>query len=142
MKVKLEVVIDAIEMADDNYTYFLDLETGESVFLVDELLTGLDNEGLDEEIEENYETRYLRLPTKYEINEYHIMEEFIWTLEDEKVNKLEGAIQGRGAFRRFKDMVNRMGISQQWYNFQAEYYRKLAIEWCKENSLEYMEDRG
>lgn len=32
MKVKLEVVIDAIEMADDNYTYFLDLETGESVF--------------------------------------------------------------------------------------------------------------
>ena len=142
MKVKLEVVIDAIEMADDNYTYFLDLETGESVFLVDELITGLDNEGLDEEIEENYGTRYLRLPTKYEINEYHIMEEFIWTLEDEKVNKLEGAIQGRGAFRRFKDMVNRMGISQQWYNFQAEYYRKLAIEWCKENSLEYMEDRG
>lgn len=29
MKVKLEAVIDAIEMTDDNYTYFLDLETGE-----------------------------------------------------------------------------------------------------------------
>ena len=139
MKIKLEVVIDAIEMADDNYTYFLDLETGESVFLADELSTGLDNEGLEEEIEENYGTRYLRLPTKFDINEYHIMEEFIWTLEDEKANKLECAIQGRGAFRRFKDMVNRMGIFRQWYNFQAEYYRKLAIEWCKENRLEYME---
>ena len=139
MKIKLEVVIDAIEMADDNYTYFLDLETGESVFLADELITGLDNEGLEVEIEENYGTRYLRFPTKFDINEYHIMEEFIWTLEVEKANKLECAIQGRGAFRRFKDMVNRMGILQQWYNFQAEYYRKLAIEWCKENRLEYME---
>lgn len=139
MQVKLEIVIDAIEMADHNYTYFLDLETGESVFLADELITGLDNEGLEEEIEENYGTRYLRLPTKFDIHEYHIMEEFIWTLEDERANKLECAIQGRGAFRRFKDMVHRMGILQQWYDFQTEYYRKLAVEWCNDNNLEFTE---
>ena len=72
MKVKLGVILDAIEMADDNYTYFLDLETGESVFLADELITGMDNEGLADEIEENPE-RYLRLPTKFEIHEYHIL---------------------------------------------------------------------
>ena len=139
MKVKLDVILDAIEMADDNYTYFLDLETGESVFLADELITGLDNEGLEDEIEENLE-RYLRLPTKFEIHEYHIMEEFIWTLKGDRADKLEHAIQGRGAFRRFKDMVDRMGISQQWYDFQAEYYRKLAIEWCQEHGLEYIEE--
>ena len=139
MKVKLGVILDAIEMADDNYTYFLDLETGESVFLADELVTGLDNEGLEDEIEENLE-RYLRLPTKFEIHEYHIMEEFIWTLKGDRADKLEHAIQGRGAFRRFRDMVDRMGISQQWYDFQAEYYRKLAIEWCQEHGLEYIEE--
>jgi len=139
MNVKLDVILDAIEMADDNYTYFLDLETGESVFLADELVTGLDNEGLEDEIEENLE-RYLRLPTKFEIHEYHIMEEFIWTLKVDRADKLEHAIQGRGAFRRFKDMVDRMGISQQWYDFQAEYYRKLAIEWCQEHGLEYIEE--
>ena len=105
-------VVDAIEMADDNYTYFLDLETGDSVFLADELITGLDNEGLEDEIEENPE-RYLRLPTKFEIHEYHIMEEFIWTLKGERADKLDCAIRGRGAFRRFKDLVDRMGISQQ-----------------------------
>ncbi len=74
MKVKLGVILDAIKMADDNYTYFLDLETGESVFLADELITGLDNEGLEDEIEENPE-RYLRLPTRFEIHGYHIMED-------------------------------------------------------------------
>lgn len=140
MKVKLSVILDAIEMADDNYTYFLDLETGESVFLVDELITGLDNEGLEDEIDENPE-RYLRLPTKFEIHEYHIMEEFIWTLKGEKANKLEYAIQGRGAFQRFKNAVNRMGISQQWYDFQEKYYRKLAIEWCRDHGLEYTEEK-
>ena len=139
MKVKLGVILDAIEMADDNYTYFLDLETGDSVFLADELITGLDNEGLEDEIEENLE-RYLRLPTKFEIREYHIMEEFIWTLKGERADKLDCAIRGRGAFRRFKDLVDRMGISQQWYDFQAEYYRKLAIEWCQEHGLEYIEE--
>lgn len=132
-------VVDAIEMADDNYTYFLDLETGDSVFLADELITGLDNEGLEDEIEENPE-RYLRLPTKFEIHEYHIMEEFIWTLKGERADKLDCAIRGRGAFRRFKDLVDRMEISQQWYDFQAEYYRKLAIDWCQEHGLEYEEE--
>lgn len=139
MKVKLGVILDAIEMADDNYTYFLDLETGDSVFLADELITGLDNEGLEDEIEENLE-RYLRLPTKFEIHEYHIMEEFIWTLKGERADKLDCAIRGRGAFRRFKDLVDRMEISQQWYDFQAEYYRKLAIDWCQEHGLEYEEE--
>lgn len=138
MKVRLSIVLDAIEMANDDYTYFLDTKTGESVFLVDELATGLDNEGLDYEIDENPE-RYIRLPTKFEIHEYHIIEKFIWTLKGEKVERLEHAIQGRGAFRRFKDMVNRMGISQQWYDFREEYYRKLAIGWCQEHELEYME---
>lgn len=138
MKVKLDVILDAIEMADDNYTYFLNLETEESVFLADELITGLDNEGLADEIDENPK-RYLRLPTKFEIHEYHIMEEFIWTLKGERADKLECAIRGRGAFRKFKDTVNRIGISQQWYDFQAEYYRKLAIEWCQEHGSEYTE---
>ena len=85
MKVNLNVILEAIEMADDNYTYFLDLETGESVFLVDELVTGLDNKGLDHEIK--------------------------------KAEELGYAIRGRGAFRRFDDMIDRMGITQQWYNF-------------------------
>lgn len=137
MKVNLSVVVDAIEMADDNYTYFLDLETGESVFLADELVTGLDNDGLEEKIDENPE-RYLRLPTKFEIHEYHIMEEFICTLKGGMANRLANAIQGRGAFRRFKDMIIHMGIEHQWYDFQAEYYRKLAIEWCRDHELEYI----
>lgn len=44
MKINISTIIEAIEMADDNFT-FLDLETGKSVLLADELSTGMDNEG-------------------------------------------------------------------------------------------------
>ena len=138
MKIKLSVVIDAIEMADDTYTYFLDMETGECVMLADELVTGLDNEGLEDEIDNNPD-RFLRLPTKFEINEYHIMEEFIWSLDDvKKAEKLEIAVSGKGAFRRFKDTIYNMGIEQQWYGYQANIYKKIAIEWCRDNQVEYI----
>lgn len=82
------------------------------MFLVDELIICLDNEGLEDEIEETPE-RYLRLSAKFEIHEYYIMEEFMWTLKGEKADKLECAIRGRGAFRRFRNMIHRMRILQQ-----------------------------
>lgn len=139
MKVKLSVVIDAIEMADDAYTYFLDIENGESVMLADELITGIDNEGLGEEIDNNPD-RFFRLPTKFDINEYHIMEEFIWSLDDERqANKLENVIHGKGAFHRFKDMLYKLGIEQQWYAYQADAYKKIAKKWCRDNQIEYIE---
>lgn len=140
MKINLNVVLDAIEAADDNYTYFLDMETGESVFLVDELVTGLDNEGLDDEIQENF-GRYLRLPTRFEIHEYNIMEQFIWSLpEGRQQNMLERAIQGRGAFRRFKDMVCNLGLEKKWFQYEADTYKKMAIEWCRDQEIEYYEE--
>ena len=35
MTIKLEQVLDAIESADDAFTYFFDKQTGETVFLSD-----------------------------------------------------------------------------------------------------------
>lgn len=139
MKINLSVVIDAIEMADDTYIYFLDMETGECVMFADELVTGIDNEELEDEIDNNSE-RFLRLPTKFEINEYHIMERFICSLDDvKKAEELGIVICGKGAFRRFKDAIYNMEIEQQWYVYQANIYKKIAIEWCRDNQVEYIE---
>lgn len=137
--INLNVVLDAIEMADDNYTYFLDKETGESVFLADEVITGLDNEGLEEEIDANPQ-RYLKLPTKFEIHEYHIMETFIRTFQGSRQQDLlERAIQGRGAFTRFKVAVDELGLEKKWFKYEAEAYKKIAIEWCRNHEIEFCE---
>ena len=53
------------------------------------------------------------------------------------INGLEMAINGRGAFRRFKDTVNRYGIEDQWYAFRDAGYAAVARRWCEENDVEY-----
>ncbi|MCD8122581.1 MAG: UPF0158 family protein [Clostridiales bacterium] len=139
MKIKLQQVIDAIEEADDNWTGFYDSQTGETVWLGDTLLTGESYEELEELIETS-DNRFYRFPTKFDIHEYSIMEDFVDDLPVGAIrNELMNAIRGRGAFRRFKDGIYYHGIEQQWYDYQADVYKRIAIRWCRDEGLEYEE---
>lgn len=80
--------------------------------------------------------RFFRLPTKFDIHEYNIMDSFVDSLPSNAVkHQLENAIRGKGAFRRFKDTINHLGIAQQWYNYQAAAYREIAVRWFYDNGL-------
>ena len=139
MKINLQQVIDAIEEADDNWTGFYDSQTGETVWLGDTLLTGESYEE-QEELIETSENRFFRFPTKFDIHEYSIMEDFVDDLPAGAIrNELMNAIRGRGAFRRFKDGIYYHGIKQQWYDYQADTYKRIAIRWCRDEGLEYEE---
>ncbi|MCI5207413.1 MAG: hypothetical protein D3910_01150 [Candidatus Electrothrix sp. ATG2] len=82
--------------------------------------------------------QYIALPTKYDVHQYAIMEEFCESVADQKISDaLQIAIRGKGAFRRFKDACHRFEISEQWYSYQTEALKEIAISWCKENNLEY-----
>jgi len=30
-----------------------------------------------------------------------------------------------------------LGIEKTWYAYEAQAYKKIAIEWCKDNDIEY-----
>lgn len=138
MKIKLQQVIDAIEMVDDNWTGFYDSQTGETVWLGDRDFD--DDYEETEELIETTENRFYRLPTKFDIHEYSIMEDFVDDFPAGSIrNELMNAIRGRGAFRRFKDSIYYHGIEQQWYDYQAEAYKRIAIRWCRDEGLEYKE---
>lgn len=51
--------------------------------------------------------------------------------------ELQTLIQGKGAFRRFKDYCFESNIIQDWYKYKEQKYKEIAIEWCKQNELEY-----
>lgn len=141
MNIKLKQVIDAIETANEVFTYFYDTETGETVYLQDELITGERDEELEELIENAPRGRFLRFPTKYDIHEYSIVESFVESLSPGSARQeLAGAIRGRGAFRRFKNGIRYHRIEQQWYDFQAQAYREIAIRWCRDEGIEYTEE--
>jgi hypothetical protein len=42
---------------------------------------------------------------------------------------LDRAIEGRGAFRRFKDEVGRSGLLDRWYPYSDDRQRGRAREW-------------
>jgi hypothetical protein len=83
---------------------------------------------------------YIELPTKYEVNEYEIMEGFCLIVSDHhKQDSLLRAISGKGAFKRFKDKILDFGIEDQWYSYRDERFKQIAIEWCQDNNISYIE---
>lgn len=136
MKVKLSDIIDAIEMMDQYSEYFLDKETGEIEWISDMAMTQEEKEEICDRLDEH---GFYRLPTSFDIRDYDIIEDFVDTRSGSAHEKLASAIQGRGAFRRFKDTVIRMGIDQEWYDYKAAAYKRKAARWCEENDIEYEE---
>ena len=136
MKVKLSTIIDAVEMMDQYSEYFLDKETGEIEWVSDMAMTQEEQEEVYDRLDEHV---FYRLPTSSDIRDYDIMESFVNMLSGSAYEKLVRDIQGRGAFRRFKDSVICMGIDQQWYDYQMAAYKRKAAEWCEDNGIEYEE---
>lgn len=132
--IKLNEVIDGLEFVNsglDTNAYFNPDKN--EIFYIGEYDT------YDDEFEELIE-KSIMLPSKYEIHEYSMMEDFIETIDDVKLyNQLCIAITGPGSFRRFKDTCINFEIIEDWYKFRDKKYREIAINWCRENNIDYEE---
>lgn len=133
MKVKLSEVIDALDFTNDEIEYYYNPDT-EEIFMSN---IG-DFENLNEdELDELFE-KSIMLPTRYDINEYEMMGSFAETISDTRLqNQLYISLNFSGAFRRFKDICINFDIINDWYKFRDERYKEIAIDWCKENNIEF-----
>ena len=132
MKVKLEDIIEAMEFANMETEYYYDTQNEKVLMLFDEMVDGEDNPELFED--------YIPLPGQYDINEYRIMEEFVYELPAGKnQDVLARTIQGRGAFRRFKDKLYDLNLEKHWYQYRDEAYEKIATQWCERYKIDIVE---
>ncbi|MED1471681.1 UPF0158 family protein [Bacillus salipaludis] len=153
IQVKLKDIIEEMEIQFEESRSLLNIKTGEFVLVTSEDLRAAEDEKTFEhlpeweqenrmiaiDVVENFEN-YLELPTKYEVNEYEIMENFCLTVSDQRKQEfLLRAIKGKGAFRRFKDKIIDFEIEDQWYSYRDECFKQIAIEWCKENKINFIE---
>lgn len=140
MKVKLEDVMDAIDFASMDTEYYYSTETEEVVLVFDGMVNGERNPELAEEIREGFTEDYIPLPGQYEINDYQVMEDFIYELPEGRNQEiLDRAIRGRGAFRRFEDKVYDLGLEKKWYQYRDKAHEKIARQWCEENGIDIEE---
>lgn len=131
--IDLEKIIEGLEMVDNIVDCYYNPEKDE-IFLSN---IGEYEELTEDEIDELFEKSII-LPTQHEINEYQIMLDFIETIDNLEIkSNLHRLIQGKGAFRRFKDYCFEIDIIQKWYDFRDKRYKEIAIDWCKQNELEY-----
>ena len=133
MRAKLSEVIDALEFTNDEIEYYYNPDNGEIFMSNIGEFENLNEDELDELFEKS-----IMLPTRYDINEYEMMKDFVETIEDTKLqNKLYLSLNGRGAFRRFKDTCINFDIIDDWYKFRDKKYKEIAISWCKENDIKF-----
>ena len=145
--IKLFEIVDAFDCQSDEMQAFVNSKTGEvKMFLWDELSAVEDDEdcsGYDidpDEIEEIKEIlfsdKYLRLPDKYDIHEYQIMEKFCNKLENEEMRETALIlIRGGGAFQRIRDFIHLKNIEKQWYAYRYAHLKEIAIRWCKDKKI-------
>jgi len=151
--VSIKDVVNEMDVLSDEHSAFLNRHTGELVTLSNEELSAAEE---DDNIDEYPEWQkdmiikakevinsddYLPLPSKFDIHEYHIIEEFCCSVMDEEIREgLLDKIRGRGAFSRFKDAIHMNGIEEEWYRFRQEELEKIAIDWLEENQISYTKE--
>jgi hypothetical protein len=137
----------------DEFHAYLNKATGEFVTVSDEdfaaIEDGTDLSEYPEWQRESIETAqkvsesdvYLELPNKFEINEYEIMERFCYSIEDPNLSdELVDQIRGSGAFRRFKNAINRHGIEDEWYRYRKQALEEIAIGWLESKEIVYTKE--
>jgi hypothetical protein len=150
-RVKLTDIIGGLETQSDESSSYLNKKTSEVVLISDEELNAAED---DEPIEDFPDWQqdlvriakeiiaetgdYLPLPTKFDINEYSIMERFCLSLDDPEMSDvMSGLISGSGAFRRFRDAIHQYDIADDWHSYRNDALKEIAVEWCQENDIEF-----
>ena len=89
-------------------------------------------------------TRFLPLPGADSRAGYEDMEAFIETVASLRLQeRLWGAIRGRGAFRRFKDVLaGQPAERERWFAFRDGRVRQRALAWLAEEGIEPVEEGG
>ena len=136
--VNLEELCAAFEDSSIDHRYYLDLISGEIFYITDD----------SEEIEELDEIEigglgkcYASIPDIAPHEGYKDMEDFIETVKDVNLKeKLCIAINGKGAFRRFKDvLLPYQKERERWFTFKNAKTLEKVNEWLEEEGIEIIE---
>ena len=117
------------------HSYWLDTETGEVIFLTDDLD---EQDELREQIEENAAGRFVSIEPIDSHEGFRVMTDFVDALPPTRLReKLERALNSPKPFRRFKDaLYENKAIQEKWYEFHDKAVERFALEWLADLGIE------
>ncbi|MFQ5715361.1 MAG: UPF0158 family protein [Candidatus Scalinduaceae bacterium] len=150
----------AICMEDQNrydHDHCLDTQTGEVVTISGEVIRILED-GDDEALEDlpdwqkgevtiaeeilGESDRYVWIEERPSYEGYNLMAEFADAVEDENLReKLVIALDGKGTFRRFKNvLVNYPDEEKRWFSFKDEKMKEEITDWLNSIGIKPVKD--
>lgn len=152
LKVDLNELIFAMELGDNmERKGYLDTETGEIIDMPDDIMRAVEDGETDsvvvdwddelaetaDKILSDEKNRYLLIPKRESRETYDLMVDFAETVTDKALReKLAIALDGKGAFRRFRNVLEQAGEVDRWYAFKEERLRDAAVEWLLDHGIE------
>lgn len=125
----------AFDFVDDSHHTFLDRQTGKLVGWSD-----YDDVDAREETSDAIDAdrdRYVKIERIDSAQEHDWMSDFTATVSDPVLRRLlDVALRGRGAFRRFKDVLLEYPAERErWFAVRDERVRGVIMRWLEENGL-------
>jgi hypothetical protein len=153
MKIAIKDIVNALNTTPDAHTNYLDRQTGIVEFVSCQAFELAEEGGtadaLPQWLRDEFELaealcahpdRFEKLPAKQDLNELDILNKFAWSLSPQRFGvDLLQALGGARPFQSCKDILRRSRREKDWYAYRAKAFRQIAIEWCKENGVEYAE---
>ena len=110
---------------------YLCKETGE-IFYTSEMG---DSDELPEDIDDP--EKYISIPHKNELDlGKALVIEFTSEFLPEELDTVYSIFRRKGAYSRYKDLLERKGVLEAWYKFESERQEAALKEWCRESNIE------
>ena len=94
---------------------------------------------LEEELPEDFESsdRYLALPHKNDLNlGRDLALSFAEQYLSKDYEKVVGYFHKRGAYSRFKDLLEHRGVLETWFNYEKVATEEALRQWCGEHGIQ------
>jgi hypothetical protein len=98
--------------------------------------------GLDEELPEDVDdgALYAGVPHKHDLDlGQALVFRFIEANAPEAYEQVRGYFSRRGAYARFKDLLERRGLLEAWSSYEQQAYEAALREWAESEDLELVE---
>lgn len=134
--IKLSIVKDALEDVNMERSCYFSKKTNEILWYWS---YNEENSTYKEEDEKN--ENIIMMFNFFTKNDYDIMQDFIDEVKETKVKEeLYRVTIGKGAFSRFRYVLEKNNIIDDWYKYRDNKYKEIAKEWCIDNNIEFEED--
>jgi hypothetical protein len=138
MPIKYADIENAFTFVSIGETYlnsaYLCRETGQ-IFYTNEMG---DSDELPDDIYEN--EQYIEIPHKNELDlGKALVLDFTSTHIQDDIANVKTIFRRKGAYAKFKQLLEDRGLLEEWYSFEEERQDKVLRNWCKENKISILD---